>query len=67
MIRQIAVLSLALVVSSARAQAPTPADELLAKARATYGEEGAQAALPEFESALAAFRAAGDQRGEAIT
>lgn len=61
------VLLLALLAVSAPAQVPASADELLAKARTTYAEQGAQAALPEFESALAAFRSAGDARGEAIT
>ncbi len=63
---QVALL-LALLVPPAQAQTPASADELLAKARTTYVEQGAHAALPEFESALAAFRAAGDVRGEAIT
>ncbi|HSA94293.1 MAG TPA: tetratricopeptide repeat protein [Terriglobales bacterium] len=60
--------ALALAVPGAGAQAPASGgDELLAKARQTYAEQGAQAALPEFEAALAAFRAAGNGRGEAIT
>lgn len=42
-------------------------DEVLARARQLYNEEGPQKALPEFERALGMFRAAGDRRGEAIT
>lgn len=48
------------------AQASTP-DDLLARARATYDQEGAKPALPQFEAALAAYRQAGDRRGEAIS
>ncbi len=61
------VLLLAVLAVSAPAQTSASPDDLLAKARKTYAEQGAQAALPEFESALAAFRTAGDARGEAIT
>jgi len=43
------------------------ADELLAKARQLYTEQGPREALPEFERALALYRESGDQRGEAIT
>src|SRR3990172_5488770 len=58
----------ALLLAVARADEPVqPGAELLANARKTYAEQGAQAALPGFESALAAFQAAGDGRGEAIT
>jgi len=42
-------------------------DELLAKARAIYDEQGARPALPLFESALQAYRDSGNRRGEAIT
>lgn len=57
-----------LLSCSVLAQSPTASpDELLAQARKTYAEQGAQDALPQFESALAAFKAAGDARGEAIT
>ncbi len=48
------------------AQAQT-GDEVLAKARRVYGEQGPRAALPEFEHALGLYRQAGDRRGEAIT
>jgi CHAT domain-containing protein/Flp pilus assembly protein TadD len=64
----------------ARAQAPSvtatggsplakteKAGEVLAHARRLYSEEGARAALPEFEKALALFRKEGDRNGEAIT
>lgn len=43
------------------------AGEVLARARQMYSEEGARAALPEFEKALALFRKEGDRKGEAIT
>jgi CHAT domain-containing protein len=45
----------------------TTSAELLASARKTYNEQGAKAALPEFEKALAAFRTQKDPHGEAIT
>jgi CHAT domain-containing protein/Tfp pilus assembly protein PilF len=64
----------------ARAQAPSvtntagpalakteKASEVLAHARQMYSEEGARAALPGFEKALALFRKEGDRKGEAIT
>ncbi|MDP9268491.1 MAG: tetratricopeptide repeat protein [Acidobacteriota bacterium] len=58
----------ALLLPAVRAdERPTPGADLLAKARKTYAEQGAKTALPEFEAALAAFRAAGDSRDEAIT
>ncbi|MFS8085625.1 MAG: tetratricopeptide repeat protein, partial [Acidobacteriota bacterium] len=43
------------------------AAEVLARARQLYSEEGARAALPEFEKALALFRRDADRKGEAIT
>lgn len=42
------------------------AGDVLAHARQMYSEEGARAALPEFEKALALFRKEGDRKGEAI-
>lgn len=60
---------LAVVLCSAFAclgQQASP-DELLAKARSTYDEQGARPALPQFEAALKAYRDQGDRRGEAIT
>ncbi len=41
-------------------------DAVLARARQLYGEQGPRAALPELERALSLYRAAGDERGEAI-
>ena len=41
-------------------------DEVLARARQVYTEDGPKPALPEFERALALYRAAGNRRGEAI-
>jgi CHAT domain-containing protein/Tfp pilus assembly protein PilF len=43
------------------------ASEALARAKQIYSEEGARAALPEFEKALALFRTENDRKGEAIT
>jgi len=43
------------------------ASEAMARARQIYSEEGARAALPEFEKALTLFRKEGDRKGEAIT
>ena len=58
----------------APAQAPTvppaptqKAANVLAHARQLYNEEGARAALPEYEKALALFRSEGDRKNEAIT
>ena len=42
-------------------------DDVLARAKQSYGEDGPKAALPVFERALALYEAAGDRRGEAIT
>jgi tetratricopeptide (TPR) repeat protein len=65
-------------VNFAQAPQPKPAepaklteagkpDEVLARARRIYTEQGPREALPEFEHALALYREASDQRGEAIT
>jgi CHAT domain-containing protein/Tfp pilus assembly protein PilF len=54
--------------SAPASQQPTSkASDVLAHARQIYSEEGARAALPEFEKALALFRKEGDRKGEAIT
>lgn len=42
------------------------ADDVLARARKLYSEQGPRVALPEFERALELYRTAGDRRGEAI-
>ena len=60
----LAVLTLAL--PAAAQQGPT-ADELLAHAKDIYSSVGSSAALPEYEKALAAYRAREDRHGEAIT
>jgi tetratricopeptide (TPR) repeat protein len=49
------------------ATAATAANEVLANARRLYAEEGARAALPEFERALGLFRQLKDEKSEAIT
>jgi CHAT domain-containing protein/tetratricopeptide (TPR) repeat protein len=43
------------------------ADQLLAEARKAYTEQGASIALPLYERTLAAYQAAHDRHGEAIT
>lgn len=43
------------------------AEELLAKGKQLYTQEGPKPALPEFERALKMFRIANDRRGEAVT
>ena len=42
-------------------------DEVLARAKQIYNEDGPRPALPVFERALALYQGAGDRRGEAIT
>lgn len=59
--------ALCCVVASMGAQQAPTSDQLLAKARSVYDEEGAKPALPLFETALQSYRDAGDRRGEAIT
>jgi len=61
-----AVLASLLVCAAAAASQVAP-DDLLARAREVYETAGPAEALPLFEKALAAFRSAGDRRGEAIT
>jgi CHAT domain-containing protein/Tfp pilus assembly protein PilF len=48
------------------AASPSP-DELIAKARQTYTQQGPKEALPEFERILTAFRGSKDRLHEAIT
>ena len=55
------------VALSAAAQNGTTADELLAHAKSVYSSTGPSAALPEYEKALAAYRALENRHGEAIT
>src|SRR5579862_1632053 len=42
-------------------------DNALAQAKATYSQQGARAALPEYEKVLDGYQKLGDRRGEAIT
>ena len=77
--RLLAALSLACVciASIAGAERNLPAaaatvrqekpDEVLARAKQLYAEEGPKTSLPVFERALALYQAAGDRRGEAVT
>lgn len=61
------LVALCCLVATCGAQQPATPDQLLAKARSVYDEEGAKPALPLFETALRSYRNAGDRRGEAIT
>jgi CHAT domain-containing protein/Tfp pilus assembly protein PilF len=61
---------LLLFACAAASQTATPAnsaDELLAKARQLYTQEGPTPALPQFEKALEMYRAANDRRATAVT
>ena len=42
-------------------------DQILAEAKAVYSQQGAKAAFPEYQKALAAYQQSGDKSGEAIT
>jgi CHAT domain-containing protein/Tfp pilus assembly protein PilF len=42
-------------------------DDALAHAKLTYSQQGAKAALPEYQQVLESFQKAGDRHGEAIT
>jgi CHAT domain-containing protein/Tfp pilus assembly protein PilF len=56
-----------LVTAAATPPAQESADEVLARGRQLYSEEGPAAALPLYEQALALYRQASDRLGEAIT
>ena len=60
------VIVLILALSAAAQSGPT-ADELLAHAKSVYSSAGSSAAIPEYEKALAAYRALENRHGEAIT
>jgi CHAT domain-containing protein/Tfp pilus assembly protein PilF len=53
--------------AAAQTEPPVSPDELLAKAKQAYTQEGPSPALPQFEKVLAVYRTAKDQRGEAVT
>jgi tetratricopeptide (TPR) repeat protein len=67
------------ILASAAAAAPGPfaaaprstrqekPDDVLARAKQLYAEEGPKPSLPVFERALALYQSSGDRRGEAIT
>jgi len=61
-----ALVVLTFALTAASQQGPT-ADELLAHAKSVYSSIGSSAALPEYEKALAAYRACENRHGEAIT
>lgn len=58
------VLSFALFATGQNGTTP---DDLLAHAKSVYSSAGPSAALPEYEKALAAYRALENRHGEAIT
>jgi CHAT domain-containing protein/Tfp pilus assembly protein PilF len=58
---------LLLLVWPSCAQTPTAPQDLLAKGKQLYSQEGPKAALPKFEEALRLFRSDNDRRDEAIT
>jgi CHAT domain-containing protein/Tfp pilus assembly protein PilF len=64
--RILMVLGVALLGATTLA-AQKSADDVLARAREIYVEEGPNEALPVYEQALALYREAGDRLGEAIT
>ena len=63
---QLAAFAVALSLATAAQNAPT-ADQLLAHAKSVYSSSGPSPALPEYQKALAAYRAAHNRHGEAIT
>lgn len=63
---QTALVVLVAVISAA-AQKGSAADELLSHAKSIYSSTGPAAALPEYEKALAVYRAVENRHGEAIT
>src|SRR5579872_1509486 len=63
---QIALVAVAFSVATAAQNAVT-GDQLLAHAKSVYSSSGPSPALPEYEKALAAYRADQNRHGEAIT
>jgi CHAT domain-containing protein/Tfp pilus assembly protein PilF len=64
----IIAFSIALLACVSAAQNGQPsAQELLAKGKQTYTQDGPKVALPQFEEALKLFRAHDDRQGEAVT
>src|SRR5262249_18361633 len=55
------------LLSCASAQDAEPAQDLLAKAKQVYSQDGPKSALPLFKDALKIFRDNKDRHGEAIT
>jgi CHAT domain-containing protein/Tfp pilus assembly protein PilF len=56
-----------LAIAACSAAQDSALDDALAHAKLTYSQQGAKAALPEFEQVLESYRKAGDHRGEAVT
>ena len=61
------ILLFACAAASQTAAPANPADELLAKARQLYIQEGPATALPQFEKALEMYRTANDGHAAAVT
>jgi CHAT domain-containing protein/Tfp pilus assembly protein PilF len=61
------ILLFACAAASQTAAPANPADELLAKARQLYTQEGPATALPQFEKALEMYRTANDGHAAAVT
>jgi CHAT domain-containing protein len=59
-------LVVVLLCAMSGAAQTTSTDEALQRAKALYSQEGAKAALPEFEAVLDSDRQSGNKRGEAI-
>ncbi len=55
------------VLGGATGEQSEVADDVLARARHVYMQEGPRAALPEFERALTLYRESDDRLGEAVT
>jgi CHAT domain-containing protein/Tfp pilus assembly protein PilF len=66
MLKHLCLLLLLAPGAVAQTAAPGPPDDLLAKAKLAYIQDGPAAALPQFEKALTIYRAANDQRNEAV-
>ncbi len=63
----IPVFIIALLMRTPGSAQEVTADQILAKAKTVYSQQGAKAALPEYERALTAYRQSGARLGEAIT
>src|SRR5579863_4861539 len=62
-----AILPAIMLVVCVLCAADESPDQILAHAKTLYTQQGAKAALPEYERALAGYEQTGDQLGQAIT